>query len=118
LRVGTAITFLWIAVLIFRSPEAWGGLLQPWAAGLLPVPLKEAMYATAVLDIIVGLALLVDVATLAAAAIGLAHVGLVIVVVGITPGTVRDIAIFAGLAALIFDAWPRKSPSPENSKHE
>jgi len=39
LRVGLAITFLWIGILIFKNPEAWGGYLEPWAVGLLPIPL-------------------------------------------------------------------------------
>jgi hypothetical protein len=26
LRVGLAITFLWIGVLIFKNPESWGGV--------------------------------------------------------------------------------------------
>jgi len=34
LRIGLAVTFLWIGVLILRNPEAWGGYMRPWAAGL------------------------------------------------------------------------------------
>ena len=60
LRVGLAITFLWIGVLIFKNPEAWGGYLQPWAVGLLPIPLAQAMIGTAILDIAIGAFLLID----------------------------------------------------------
>ena len=54
LRVGLAFTFLWIGVLILKNPEAWGGYLRPWAAGLLPIPLAQAMMGTAILDIAIG----------------------------------------------------------------
>ncbi|MBI1866493.1 MAG: hypothetical protein HYS02_01865 [Candidatus Staskawiczbacteria bacterium] len=43
LRVGLAVTFLWVGVLIFKNPDGWSGYLQPWAMGLLPVPIKQAM---------------------------------------------------------------------------
>jgi len=54
LRIGLAVTFLWIGVLILRNPEAWGGYMRPWATELLPVPLAQAMMGTAILDIIMG----------------------------------------------------------------
>ena len=108
LRVGTGITFIWIGVLIFREPESWGALLQPWAAGLVPVPLREAMIGTAILDILVGLALLVDISVFWAAAVGVFHIGTVLVTVGIETVTVRDIAIGAGLLALMAETWPAR----------
>lgn len=107
LRVGIAITFLWIAVLIFRQPEAWGRLLQPWALDLLPISLQTAMLQTAALDIVIGLFLLLDVGTFFFSALGFLHVAIVLTVVGIIPPTIRDIAIAAGLAALMADTWPR-----------
>lgn len=106
LRVGIAITFLWISVLIFQSPEGWGRLIQPWALGLLPIPLKAAMQQTAVLDAVIGLFLLLDVFTFRFAALGLLHVITVLVVVGIVPETIRDVAIASGLIALMADTWP------------
>jgi nitroreductase/dihydropteridine reductase len=69
IRVGLAITFLWIGVLIFKSPEGWGTLIQPWAAGLLPVSLKTAMIATAILDLAIGLLLLIDINSVAPKAV-------------------------------------------------
>ena len=60
LRIGLAVTFLWIGVLILRNPEAWGGYMRPWAAGLLPIPLAQAMTGTAILDIIIGVFLLIN----------------------------------------------------------
>jgi len=60
LRVGIAITFLWIGILILKQPEAWGGYITPWAMKLLPVPIEQAMMGTAVLDILIGALLLFD----------------------------------------------------------
>lgn len=107
IRVGIAITFLWIGVLIFKNPELWGGILQPWAAGLLPIPVREAMIATAIFDFAVGFFLLIDKYTLPFSILGFVHLLTVIAVVGITAGTARDIGLAAGLLGLIIHYWPR-----------
>ncbi len=107
LRVGVAITFLWIGVLIFKSPEGWGSILQPWAVGLLPVSLESAMIATAILDVLIGFLLLIDKFVWIAAIIAIIHLAIVLTVVGITDITVRDIAILSGLVALFFDSFPK-----------
>jgi uncharacterized membrane protein YkgB len=106
LRVGMAITFLWIGVLIFKQPEAWGGYLQPWAAGLLPVPIEQAMIGTAILDIVIGALLLTDTFVWLAALAGALHLVVVLTTSGITDITVRDIAILAGALALMADSLP------------
>jgi len=106
LRVGLAITFLWIGVLIFKNPEAWGGYLQPWAAGLLPVPLAQALIGTAILDITIGALLLIDVLTWLAALVGAIHIVIVLTVSGITDITVRDIGLLVAALALMIDALP------------
>jgi uncharacterized membrane protein YkgB len=42
LRVGVAITFLWIGVLIFKQPEAWGGdIFSPGPLAYYPYPLTK-----------------------------------------------------------------------------
>ena len=107
LRVGLAITFLWIGILIFKNPEAWGGYLEPWSVGLLPVPLNEAMIGTAILDIAIGALLLADIFTWLAAFVGAIHLGIVLTVSGITDITVRDIGLLAGLIAVIADSIPQ-----------
>ncbi len=106
LRVGMSITFLWIGVLIFREPEFWGGFLQPWAAGLLPVPIEQAMISTAVLDILVGLFLLIDVGTWVAALIGTIHILIVLVTSGIDAVTVRDLGLLGGTISLFWSGLP------------
>ncbi len=107
LRVGLAITFLWIGVLILKQPEAWGGFLEPWAANLLPIPIREAMIATAILDIAIGVLLLVDVFTWLAALVAAIHLAIVLTVSGITDVTVRDIAILAAALAVMAESLPQ-----------
>ena len=106
LRVGFAITFLWIGVLIFKQPEAWGGYIAPWAMKLLPVPIEQAMMGTAVLDIIIGVLLLIDSFVWLAALVGSIHLIIVLAVSGITDITVRDIGILAGIIALMVESLP------------
>ena len=108
LRVGIAITFLWIGILIFREPEAWGGFLQPWAANLLPIPLKEAMIGAALLDLTIDLFLLIDVWVWLAALLGAFHLVIVLTVSGINTVTVRDIGLLTALLALMVTTWPNK----------
>ncbi|MEK7569414.1 MAG: hypothetical protein AAB500_00780 [Patescibacteria group bacterium] len=107
LRVGLAITFLWIGILILKQPEAWASYIAPWAAGLLPVSPVEAMQGTAVLDLAIGLLLLTDTWVWLAALIGALHLITVLAVSGITDITVRDIAIFAGAVALFVETRPK-----------
>lgn len=106
LRVGLAITFLWIGILIFREPEAWGYLLRPWAVDFLPIPLKEAMIGIAILDIVVGVFLLIDIFTWIAALVGAFHLAIVLATTGINAITVRDIGLLAAALALAIHSLP------------
>lgn len=108
LRVGTAVTFLWIGILILKSPFGWGGYLMPWAAKLLPVPVEQAMIGTAILDIVIGILLLVDLWTWFAAFLGAIHLVVVLAVSGITDITVRDIGLLAAALALMIDSLPEE----------
>lgn len=108
LRIGMAITFLWIGILIFRDPELWGSQLLPWASNLLPVPLKQAMLGAALLDIGVGFLLLIDVLPWIAAMLAAFHLVMVLTTVGINAVTVRDIGLLAGTIALAATTWPDK----------
>jgi len=107
LRVGLAITFLWIGVLIFKNPGAWGGYLQPWAAGLLPIPIAQAMIGTAILDITIGAFLLFDFLPWLAAFVGAIHIIIVLTTSGITDITVRDIGLLVAVLALMIDSLPQ-----------
>lgn len=105
-RVGMGITFLWIGLLIFKSPATWSGLVQPWVASLLHEQLEFAMTSTAILDIVIGFLLIVDVFTWIAALVASVHLLIVIATVGIDEITVRDIALLTGCLALMWNALP------------
>ncbi len=106
LRVGLAITFIWIGILILKSPESWGGYLQPWAVNLLPVSIKEALIGTAFLDIVIGILLLIDWWTWLAGLLGTLHLVSVLIVSGITDITVRDIGLLAAALAITVESFP------------
>ena len=110
LRVGIAITFLWIGILIFRDPAGWGGYLQPWAAALIPVPLKTFMAGIAIFDVTVGILLLIDFLTFWAAVLATIHLFIVIFVAGITEITIRDLGLLTGTLALAISTWPPDFP--------
>ncbi|KAA0206356.1 DoxX family membrane protein [Candidatus Uhrbacteria bacterium] len=106
LRVGMAVTFLWVGLLILKSPEAWGGYLQPWAMGLLPVPVGQLMIGTAIFDLAVGFLLLVNVRTWVVSLLAAFHLAVVMIVSGINAVTVRDIGLFAAALALFIEDVP------------
>lgn len=106
LRVGMAITFIWIGVLILKSPESWAGYMQPWAVKLLPVPVTQALIGTAILDIIIGVMLLVDWFTWLAAILASLHLIIVLTVSGISDITIRDIGLLAAAIALAINSLP------------
>jgi|SRR3989344_4917360 len=106
LRVGLAITFLWIGILILKEPGAWGGFIAPWAMKLLPAPVEQMMIGTAWLDIAIGILLLLDVFVWLGAIVASGHLIIVLTVSGINDVTVRDIAILAGTLALFAESIP------------
>lgn len=110
LRVGTAVTFLWIGILILREPEAWGGLIQSWIAVFPPFSLfslKLLMTGTAVLDILVGFFLLINRFTWQAALLGSFHLIVVLAVSGINAITVRDLGLLSGTIAIFTSSFSK-----------
>lgn len=106
LRIGLAITFIWIGVLIFRDPESWSGYVQPWAVKLLPVPVSKILLATAIFDIFIGVLFLIDWFCWLAGLLGALHLVAVLAVSGITDITVRDIGILAAAVAVMIESLP------------
>jgi uncharacterized membrane protein YphA (DoxX/SURF4 family) len=100
------ITFLWIGILILKDPMYWSGYIQSWAMNLIPIPLEQTMLITAILDIAIGLAFLIDIATWIAALAGALHIGLVLVVAGIDAVTVRDIGLLTACIDLLWIGLP------------
>jgi len=81
--------------------------MSQWVIDLLPMPVKEAMLGTAILDIAIGIFLLFDVFVWLAALVGALHLVVVLAVTGITDVTVRDVGILAGVVALMIDSLPK-----------
>lgn len=106
LRVGMAITFLWIGILILKAPASWGGYLQPWAYNLLPGSIESVMIATAVLDIGIGIIFLIDWQTWIAGILATVHIVMVLTVVGISDVTVRDIGLLAACLVTTIESLP------------
>ncbi len=106
LRVGLAITFIWIGILILKSPESWGGYLKPWAVDLLPISIAQAMIGAAFFNIAVGIMLLVDSFVWLVALASAVHIIIVLVVSGITDITVRDIGLLAATIAIMIESLP------------
>ncbi len=107
LRLGLAVTFVWIGFFIGQDPESWGtGFIKPWAQELLPVPLGEVMKATAVLDIVVGLVLLTRKYGWIAGAVGALHLLGVLIVAGVDAITIRDVGLLGATLAFTLATMP------------
>jgi uncharacterized membrane protein YphA (DoxX/SURF4 family) len=106
LRVGLAITFIWIGILILKSPESWGGYLRPWAVELLPVSISRALIGTAILDIAIGILFLIDWLPWFAGLIASLHLIIVLISSGITDITVRDIGLLAATIVIAIESLP------------
>ena len=106
LRVGTAITFLWIGILIFREPNAWAGFVNPWVLKIVPLSVHQIVITTAIFDIMLGALLLLDTLVWLAALFGAMHMITILLVSGINEITVRDIAILSATLALFLESIP------------
>lgn len=106
LRVGLGITFIWIGILILKAPETWSGYVEPWAVGILPIPIAQALIGTAFFDIIIGFLFLVDWWLWFAGLMGAAHLATVLTVSGITDITIRDIGLLAGCIVIMIESLP------------
>jgi len=60
LRIGLAISFIWVGILIFQDPISWGSLITPWAKNILFVPLGTFTTIVAVFDILIGVLLVLN----------------------------------------------------------
>jgi len=98
--------FVWIGVLIFRNPLSWGGIIEPWVNDLLLFDLETTMLATAIIDILVGGLLILNIIPWLAALVGSVHLIIVLVAAGINDITVRDIGLLAATLALTVEIWP------------
>jgi len=103
-RVGTAITFVWIGILILQDPVGWSGYILPWMLNFIPVPAATFMLSIAAFDILVGYLLLINKFTWYASAAAVVHLLTVLIASGINAITVRDIGLLAASLAIFFDS--------------
>lgn len=120
LRIGLAVTFIWIGVLILQNPESWAtGFIKPWAQNLMPFQLVDLMRGTAVLDIAVGILLLIRRYAWIGGVIGSLHILGVLIVSGVNSITVRDIGLLSATVAITISTVPeylaRRLPGSEIS---
>ena len=108
LRIGMAVTFIWIGIMVLQEPLVWSSYLQPWAANLIPTPIEQAMRTNGVFDIIVGAMFLVTPLAFIAGILGTIHLTMVLVVSGINEATVRDIGLLAASIFIALVYFPRK----------
>ena len=109
LRVGIAITFLWIGILILQDPIAWSGFIRPWMRELLILPVEQTMRINGVFDLIIGALLFLSVRrwmTWLGSLLAALHMITVLAVAGIDPVTVRDISVLAASLSLLSWSWP------------
>ncbi len=107
LRVGIAITFLWIGVLILKNPVAWSGYIQGWVVNLLSVPPEQVMIMIAIQDLAIGAFLLIDMFTWFFAAAAVLHLATVLIVSGINDVTIRDVGLLSASLALFAQTLPQ-----------
>ena len=106
-RVGLAITFLWVGILIVKNPAAWA-MVESWVINLLPLSIEQVMIVVGIFDILVGFLLLVDVLVVPVSLIAGLHLVSVLVVVGINAITVRDLGLAAMAFSLAFSYWAER----------
>lgn len=105
LRLGLAATFLWIGFLIVRDPASWGALIPPWAPGAGDP--RATMFATAVLDLAVGVLLLMNLWTWLGALLGALHLLTVVVAtasLGLSDIAARDLGLMLASTSLFLQA--------------
>lgn len=108
LRLGVGITFVWVSIMIFQNPVGWGRMLSPWVLNILPVPIEQIMFSTALLDLFIGIFLILNFLPWPASILGSVHLLLILIGAGINAITVRDIGLLAATLALAIETWPAK----------
>jgi len=106
LRFGLGVVFIWIGILVLKSPEGWGAYMQPWAQELLISPIKTTMIIAGVADILFGILLFSGKLTWLGALLGSLHLIVIVVTVGLNEIGLRDLGILVGSVALFFLSFP------------
>lgn len=110
LRIGLGITFVWLGILIWVHPAAWGSFIQPWANALLPTDIETFMRGAALFDMLIGAWLIIGVFVWIPAALATLHIFGVLLTTTQNLQTiiVRDIGLFASSLALFLETRRKK----------
>jgi uncharacterized membrane protein YphA (DoxX/SURF4 family) len=106
LRIGLALTFFCVGLMVLAQPRVWGSYLQNWAVDLLPLPLEQFMTTTGYLDIITGVLFLIPPFAFFAGILGTSHLIGVLITSGVNEGTVRDIGLLGASITVLVLRWP------------
>lgn len=98
LGIGLGFTFLYAGVSSLIDPTAWIGYLPNWTSALAPA--ETLILIHGVFQTVVGLALVLNFALRATAAIAAADLAAIILFYGIDLVTFRDVGLFIMAAAL------------------
>ena len=107
LRLGLGITFLWIGVRIFQSPQNWASLLQDYFVKYLPVSPVSFMKINSYVDVALGLLLILNKFTKLVVAICALQLIGILVACSVTDITVRDIGLLGASLGLFLDTKGR-----------
>ncbi len=103
LRIGIGLTFLWIAIDMWRNPNSWIGYLPQQLPG--GITRETGLQLTMALDGALGVVFLLNKFPRLAALIAAIHLAGILIVHGIDAVTVRDMGLFGLSLALLF--WPQ-----------
>lgn len=104
LRVGIALAFAWVGIMILRSPSVWFSMVQPWARYIVRASMRGPVMAVGVLDVLIAVGLLFEGTVWMASVLGSVLLLLTLVVTGITDITVNYVGILAAVVAIALDA--------------
>ncbi len=106
LRIGLAVTFMWIGFMILQNPSGWAKSIQPWAADLLPIMPENLMVLTGYFDMAVGVMLLINPMVGVAALLGTVHLLGVVLTISSNGIIARDLGLLGATLALAIETFP------------
>ena len=124
LRVGVGIVFLYFGITKFTQPDVWINWINPKILYYIPFTPHTFIYLQGALESLTGLMLIIGLLTRVFALIAFLIVAAILVSVGISDVTVRDIAILAAALSLaltkasFFSIDARISNGPHKKKPE
>lgn len=106
LRIGLGITFCLTGYYILSDKTHWTGMISPWVRKVLPIDPARLMIVVGIYDIFNGLWLLAGIYVWLAALLAALHLIQVLIAVGVTDVTYRDIGLLCASIALTLASWP------------